>query len=140
MHNIPLALIGAIAAGVVVLAVVGFSALRMRRRRRDAKVRSFHDRWQDVQHLCGKSATWSQAMLDADKLLDDALKATGYKGRMMGERLVSAQRTLTDNDGVWFGHKLCNKIAHEEVTRLYKRDVQAALRGMRQAMIDLGVL
>lgn len=58
----------------------------------------------------------------------------------MGERLVFAQRRLSDNDGVWFGHKLRNKIVHEEVPHLQQRDVQMALQGLRQALKDLGAL
>jgi hypothetical protein len=57
----------------------------------------------------------------------------------MGERLVSAQRDISDNDSAWFAHKLRNKIVHEEVS-LRKQDVQAALRGFRDALKDLGAL
>jgi len=78
--------------------------------------------------------------MDADKLLDDALKKLRYKGKTMGERMVSAQRSLSDNDSVWYGHKLRNKIAHEETPPLKRKDVQMALRGFRQALKDLGAL
>ena len=93
-----------------------------------------------MQKLCAKSETWPLAIINADKLVDEALKLIGYKGKTMGERLVAAQRTLTNNDGVWFGHKLRNKLVHEETTKVQKRDVQMALKGLRQALLDLGVL
>jgi hypothetical protein len=58
----------------------------------------------------------------------------------MGERLVSAQRELTDNDGVWFGHKLRNRLVHETNVKLTKQEVQEALVGIREALKDLGAM
>lgn len=134
-------LIIAIIFAAVILAGLGVSGVWfMRRIRRSKQLARFKVRWLAVQHQCAQSTHWPNVVVEADTLLDDVLKTLGYKGRGMGERLVSAQRKLTDNDGVWFGHKLRNKISQEEITRLYKKDVQAALRGMRQALQDLGVL
>lgn len=129
------------AVGVLVILIVLFgSSIVVRRSRRNSKYASFKPRWQEVQKLCGKSDTWPMAIINADKLLDDALKLMGFKGKTMGERLVAAQRTLSDNDSVWFGHKLRNKLVHEDVPKLQKQDVQTALKGLRQALIDLGVI
>jgi hypothetical protein len=58
----------------------------------------------------------------------------------MGERLVKAQRLLTDNDGVWFGHKLRNRIEEGENVKLKETEVKDALMGIRQALKDLGAL
>lgn len=127
-----------VAAGALVVLFAGGLLARRRLPRLDRA--RFQARWEDVQHLCGKGETWPLAVIDADKLLDEALKACRYKGKTMGARLVSAQRELSDNDGVWFAHKLRNKLVHEEMPRLYKRDVQAALRGFRKALKDLGAI
>lgn len=136
LHS-PIALI---AAGVLVLVVFASTSLSMLLRKRALNTEKFKERWADVQKLCKNSDTWPLAVINADKLLDEALKKTNFKGKTMGERLVAAQRTLSDNDGVWFGHKLRNKIVHEEIPRLYRRDVESALRGLRQALKDLGAL
>jgi hypothetical protein len=58
----------------------------------------------------------------------------------MGERLVSAQRDIKDNDGVWFGHKLRNRLVHENNVKLTERDVKDALIGIRAVLKDLGAL
>jgi len=100
----------------------------------------FQKRWKELQAKCRTKQTWPLAVIDADKLLDEGLKKCRYKGRSMGERLVSAQRDLSDNDGVWFGHKLRNKLVHEDVKDLTQREVQNALQGFRQALRDLGAL
>lgn len=130
------------AAGVLMLAVVGVALLiRRRTAGKAAKPGTFYDRWQqDVQRLCAKSGTWPLAIANADKMLDEALKKRRFRGKTMGERLVAAQRRLTDNDGVWFGHKLSNKITQEDVPEVKKEDVMSALRGFRQALKDLGVI
>jgi len=78
------------------------------------------------------------AIIDADKLLDQALKKRRFKGKTMGERLVSAQRTLSDNDSVWYAHKLRNRLVHEPNVRLKKKEAQTALAGFRQGFRDLG--
>jgi hypothetical protein len=58
----------------------------------------------------------------------------------MGERLVTAQRDLSNNDTVWFAHKLRNKLVHEQFVGLKEADVKNALVGFRQALKDLGAL
>lgn len=78
------------------------------------------------------------AIIDADKLLDQALKKRRFKGKTMGERLVSAQRFLSDNDSVWYAHKLRNRLVHEPNVRLKKKEAQTALAGFRQGLRDLG--
>jgi ABC-type lipoprotein release transport system permease subunit len=80
------------------------------------------------------------AVIDADKLLDEALKKKGYKGKTMGERMVSAQRTFSNNDGVWYAHKLRNRLVHEPNVRLKKNEAKSALAGVRQGLKDLGAL
>jgi hypothetical protein len=58
----------------------------------------------------------------------------------MGERLVCAQREIKDNDSVWFGHKLRNRLVHESNVKLTQRDVKDALMGIRDALKDLGAM
>jgi hypothetical protein len=69
-----------------------------------------------------------------------ALKRRRYKGKNMGERLVSAQRVFTDNDDIWFAHKLTAKVRDHPKSRLKEKDVKDALVSMRQGLKDLDVL
>lgn len=80
------------------------------------------------------------AVIDADKLLDEALKKRSYRGKTMGERLVAAQHEISDNDTVWYAHKLRNRLVHEPTLRLRKNEAKNALAGFRQALKDLGAL
>jgi len=128
-----------IAGGAVaVLAVVTLFVLR--RRPRPLKQTNFQSKWVALQKLCGNKQTWSQAITNADKLLDEALKKRRVGGKNMGERLVQAQRIFTDNDAVWFGHKLRNRIESDPEAKLKEADVKDALIGIRQALKDLGAL
>ena len=95
-------IIFAVAAGflLIVLVMLTFSC----------KARSnYAARWKSLQKLLADKKTWKDAVIEADKLLDNALKQRHYKGKTMGERLVSAQHELTKNDMVWYSHKLSNK-------------------------------
>lgn len=107
---------------------------------RKLKEDKFQAKWQELQSLCKDKMTWPEALLSADKLLDEALLKRRFKGRNMGERLVSAQREFTNNDDVWFGHKLCKKIQETPEFKLKEVDVKDALIGFRQALKDLGAL
>jgi hypothetical protein len=133
-------LVGAIAAVLVLLGVIFGSAWFTRRRKSGLNVEYFTMRWRELQKMCADSSTWPLAIIDADKLLDEALKRSHVKGKTMGERLVTVQRSLTNNDSVWFAHKLRNKLVHEQYDKLKERDVKDALIGFRQALKDLGAL
>lgn len=127
-----------IAILTVALVVVGLLVFRKRPRR--VKSSHYTARWKEIQKLCPDKNNWAQVVVEADELLDDVLKKRRYKGKSMGERLVSAQKVLSDNDGVWFAHKLRKKVEAEPETKLKKADVQDALFAIRQTLKDLGAL
>lgn len=127
-------------AVVILLALIFGSTWLVRRRPSGLKVEYFTERWKDLQKLCADKNTWPLAIINADKLLDEALRKQKVKGKTMGERLVTVQRSLSDNDAVWFAHKLRNKLVHEQYSGLKEREVRDALIGFRQALRDLGAL
>lgn len=131
-------LIVVIAGGAVLLLVILLFVYRRIPKR--LKSDSFAKQWKDLQTLCKDRKTWPEALKSADELLDKALRKRKYKGKTMGERMVSAQKIFTDNDGVWFAHNLYKKIAAEEVSRLKETDVKEALVAYRQALRDIGAL
>lgn len=88
----------------------------------------------------GDQFTLSSKLTEADKLLDHVLKAHGFRGQTMGERLKSARPKLRDNNAVWQAHKLRNQAVHEAKHVLTTRDVNRALDGFKKALRDLGAL
>lgn len=129
-----------IIAVVVLLVIIFGTSFALRRKPKHLNTAYFQKRWQEAQVLCAQEETWPLAVINADKLLDEALKKLKYKGKTMGERLVAAQHQIKYNDEVWFGHKLRNKLVHEDLKKLKKKDVMQALVGFRSALKDLGAL
>lgn len=130
-------LIGAIIFGILILILLS----RFGRRIIRPLNRSYFDKkWSELLSRVKTSEGMTLAVIDADKLLDEALKRKGYRGKTMGERLVAAQRELSNNDGVWYAHKLRNRLVHEPDVRLRKNEARNALAGIKQGLHDLGAL
>lgn len=124
----------------VTLTVLVTALLVFRKVPKKLKTDIYITRWREIQTYCKDKQQWPQALVEADALLDTALKRRKFKGKSMGERMVSAQRLFTNNDGVWFAHNLYKKVVAEPSTRLKEADMKAALLGFRQALKDLGAL
>ncbi len=131
-------LVGGIVAIIILLGIV-FGSTFVKRRPKLLDVSYFQPKWQEAQSYCKDKTTWPLAIINADKLLDEALKRRRFRGKTMGERMVAAQRDISDNDGVWYAHKLRNRLVHEADVKLKEQDVKKALIGIRQALRDLGV-
>lgn len=87
-----------------------------------------------------QESSYHLVMLNADKLLDQALKQRGFKGDTMGERMKSAQSTWSSTNNVWTAHKLRNRIAHETDVRVEYDTVRRALAAYKQALKDVGAI
>jgi hypothetical protein len=123
--------------GVIVLALLSRFAPR---RQNLLNQQYYQQQWMELLARVKTPEGMILAVVDADKLLDQALKKRHFKGKTMGERLVAAQRMISDNDAVWYAHKLRNRLVHEPNVKLKKKEAQAALAGFRQGLKDLGAL
>lgn len=128
----------AITAVIIILALVFGVGFLLHYKPKKLDQDYYRDRWQELQKFLKEKSTWPLAVIEADKLLDQALKARHFRGKTMGERMVSAQHAIEDNDSVWFGHKLRNQLVHESNVKLTERKVKDALLGLRGALKDLG--
>lgn len=128
--------------GVLIVAVVLFVVIWLTRRAPKGLNREkYQSDWLSLEQSVTKDqASWQLAVLNADKLLDRALKEKGYKGTSMGERMVSAGRLFTKRDAVWAAHKLRNRLAHEEGVTLSSKVTRQALASFKYALKDLGAL
>ncbi len=122
---------------VVLLVVLSLASRKIPRK---LNQQYFVKEWRYLQAMCGNKDTWPLAIINADKLLDSALKKRRFNGKTMGERMVAAQRKFSNNDAVWYAHKLRNRLVHEQDVHLKEKDVKEALVGIRQALKDLGAL
>ena len=98
-------------------------------------------RWLEISgSVTAEASSWQLAVLNADKLLDKALREKGMRGETMGERMKSAREYFSNNNTVWVAHKLRNQIAHEHGVQLSRGQTDKALSAFRQALQDVGAL
>ena len=101
----------------------------------------YRQKWQYIESLQKQGgAGWQVAIMEADKLLDQALKSLGYKGETMGERMKDAKNTFRSNEAVWQAHKVRNRLAHEDTAKLNAIVVSKVLRQFKAALKDVGAL
>jgi hypothetical protein len=63
------------------------------------------------------------AVIEADKLLEEALKEAGVRGTHLGDRLKNLKKDQLPNlDQLWQAHRLRNDIVHQPTFKL-KRDL-----------------
>ena len=103
-------------AGVLIVAgIVLWIIFRLSHNTHQLEVEKYRRRWLEIEQLMKKDDEQSCqfAVIEADKLLDIAMKESGIKGDTMGERLKTAKASWSDQNGVWSAHKLRNQIVHE---------------------------
>lgn len=79
----------------------------------------------------------AQAILEADKLLDYALKCHGFRGTV-AEKLKLAKARFSDVDQLWRAHKLRNRVAHELSGKITYGEAKTALKYFKAGLNDLG--
>ncbi len=98
-------------------------------------------RWEIVDKYMNEKdeVFWRLGIIEADNILDDALKNKGYSGQNLGERLINANfRTI---DLAWDAHKIRNKIAHAGSNyNLTDREARRAYIMFETVLQDLKVI
>lgn len=84
--------------------------------------------------------SYNAAVIEADKLLDKALMEMSLPGKTMGERMKAASNKFTQNNSIWYAHKMRNMIAHEHNFKVDYMKATHALKAYRQALRDLGAI
>jgi len=129
-----------IAVGAAAALALGVGAGWLIKQRHHLDRAYFTKRWQALLKLCADESTWLKAIVEADILLDEALKRCSFKGQNTGQRLANATRSISNPDLIWQAHKLRNRLTHESGVKLSKKIVIRALEGYRGALKDLGAL
>lgn len=105
-------------------------------------VDKYRMKWMTIEKQLNRDdqASCILAVLNADKLLDQALRERGIKGQTMGERMKTAKGMWSNANAVWSAHKLRNQIAHETDHNLSYEDARRAIVGFKQALKDVGAI
>ena len=120
--------------------------LKQRERIYDERFRSGpkNSRFADIEkHIASDNPNdWKLAIIEADIVLDEALKKLGYNGVSLGERLKSITPSqLTCLDDAWQAHKIRNQIAHGGADFvLTKRLAEETIKRYRRVFTELGAV
>ena len=74
-----------------------------------------NEQWEQVVlHMNSvNSADWRLAIIEADVMLDNLLRASGYHGETTGDMLKAVEKSdFTTIEDAWEAHKIRNRIAH----------------------------
>lgn len=85
---------------------------------------------------------WKLAIIEADIILDEALKEAGYGGVSLGERLKSiSPNQLRSLNDAWQAHKIRNQIAHNGADFiLTKRLAEETIKQYKRVFAELGLI
>lgn len=102
----------------------------------------YRKKWLEIEGSLRRddNRSYQMTIMEADKLLDNALKESGTRGETMGERLKARQSNWSNANSVWGAHKLRNQIVHETDVRLSYDDARRALASFKRALKDIGAI
>lgn len=129
-------------AAILIVGVILFAVITLGKRSSTLNVNKYRTKWLAIEQSISKDdeARCHIAILNADKLVDQALREKGFKGQTMGERLKSAQSALPHLNAIWSAHKLRNQIAHEPDFKVNYDTTRKALAQFKQTLKDLGAI
>lgn len=88
-----------------------------------------------------RETDWKVAVMEADKLADDALQRAGFAGATFGDRLAAIQPgTLRSLDGLWWAHKIRNRLAHEVDYFLRYTEAKQAVGYIEATLAELNLI
>jgi hypothetical protein len=98
-------------------------------------------RWAEIEAVAEQGLMGAKmAVVEADKLLDGALKSMMMPGETLGERLRVAGYKYPELRHVWFAHKLRNQLVHETTFELTPSQAKAAIHEYKKALKTLNVI
>lgn len=103
---------------------------------------SLRRRWKEIEAMAAAPGEMQRkmAVLEADKLLDQALKSLAMAGETLGERLKFAQYRYPALREVWWAHKIRNQLVHEATFHLEVGMARRAVASYRKALGLLGAI
>lgn len=122
----------------LLFAIISFT----RRSPRTLDIEKYRSRWMSIETRLKRDEENSHVVciLEADKLLDQALRDRGLAGNTMAERMKQCQGKWTNGNGVWAAHKLRNRLAHEADAKVDYERARQALVAYKQGLKDLGAI
>lgn len=130
--------IGILVVGILLIVVISIT----KKSPAGLDIEKYRSRWLAIEQQLKRedSHSFQIVVLNADKLLDQALRDRGIKGETMGERMKSLRDSWSNANAVWGAHKLRNQIAHEPDVVVSYDEARRALAAFKQALKDVGAI
>lgn len=120
---------------IVVCAIVtGMFIMVAKRKLKGIAMIVIRDSW----HHAKKQDNLTLRIVEADKVLDEALRLLGFTGTL-GEKLKKSGPRFSDLNGVWTAHKLRNTLVHELQKKPSEKEVHSAMAAFERGLKDLGM-
>jgi len=132
--------------GIVVLAAFVFAIVKIKKLLTRPEMygmtrEEVQRRWKQILETSGQGMMGAKlAIMEADTLLDSALKSMSMPGTTLGERLKVACYKYPKLKDVWWAHKLRNQLVHEASFQTGPRQVRQALNEFERALKILNLL
>lgn len=100
-------------------------------------------RWEEIsRHIASTNeGEWKFAVIEADKLIDDILRSSGYPGETMGERLMNIEPgQIQTLQGLWDAHKTRNRLVHDTNYFLRYAEARRSVELYGDTLRELGAL
>jgi hypothetical protein len=124
---------------VIGLAIVFYVYIAHRSPKKSLDTSWYNAQWHSIETTLNDGHSGQVlAIINADKLLDNAMKQKGIRGQNMGERLKNSGSHFHNLNAVWSAHKLRNRIAHETNIQIDQQEVRRALKAIQEALRNIG--
>ena len=130
-------------AAILIVAGLLFAIITMTKKGTSRlDVDKYRLRWLKIEQQLKRDepSSYHLCVLEADKLVDLALRERGARGDTMGERMKNMKDVWSNRNAIWMAHKLRNQIAHEHDVQVGYDDARRALAGFKQGLKDLGAI
>ncbi|MBI5077515.1 hypothetical protein HZB94_04005 [Candidatus Falkowbacteria bacterium] len=133
-----------IAGGIVLLAILIIVARYFYLKSKTSEIdkKFFQERWKQIAALLGlgKEMNYKLAVIEADKLLDEALKLMYLPGATTFERLKFATYKFPRLKHSWWAHRVRNEVVHNVHYTLKYNEAEKVLELIKKALKELDVL
>lgn len=102
----------------------------------DTEYKNMAEKWAEIEELMQNKSesSWRLAVIEADKLLDSALKRAFMRGDTMGERLRFAAHKHPKMQKAWEAHILRNDLVHESDRHLSRGEAERAVAIFKEGL------
>lgn len=98
--------------------------------------------WHDVEELMSRHDEMSArlAVMHADAVVDQALRAKHFPGDRFATRMQFAQKKYRGLKSVWWAHNLRNELSHNPQASITLAKARKAVASFQSALRELGAL